>query len=269
MSISKDPRVNLMLEYLGVALVAYTVVKLSLKLVSNLGVFIFNIGGVNIRSYGKWAVVTGCTDGIGKAYVEYFAKRGINVVLISRTLEKLNQQAQELQEQFKIETKVIAADFTQSDSIYPNIKTQLSDLDIGILVNNVGMSYRFVYIYLLFVIGRLILIIVLINSSYPEFFEVFGESDSNINKLINCNIVSCTKMTAICLPGMLKRRKGIIINNASASGRVPTPLLTVYSASKAYMDFFSRALNAEYAQKGIIVQSLCPYFVSTKVKVAI
>lgn len=95
---------------------------------------------------------------------------------------------------------------------------------------------------------------------------MFGESDSNINKLINCNIVSCTKMTAICLPVMLRKRKGIIINNASASGRIPTPMLTVYSASKAYMDFFSRALNTEYADKGIIVQSLNPYFVSTKVQ---
>ena len=95
---------------------------------------------------------------------------------------------------------------------------------------------------------------------------MFGESDSNINKLINCNIVSCTKMTAICLPVMLRKRKGIIINNASASGRIPTPMLTVYSASKAYMDFFSRALNTEYADKGIVVQSLNPYFVSTKVQ---
>lgn len=71
-------------------------------------------------------------------------------------------------------------------------------------------------------------------------------------------------MTAICLPVMLRKKRGIIINNASASGRLPTPLLTVYSASKAYMDFFSRSLSAEYATKGIIVQSLCPYFVSTK-----
>ena len=95
---------------------------------------------------------------------------------------------------------------------------------------------------------------------------MFGESDSNINKLINCNVVSCTKMTAICLPVMLRKRKGIIINNASASGRIPTPMLTVYSATKAYMDFFSRALNTEYANKGITVQSLNPYFVSTKVQ---
>lgn len=82
--------------------------------------------------------------------------------------------------------------------------------------------------------------------------------------MINCNIISCTKMTAICLPGMIQKKKGIIINNSSTSGRIPTPMLTVYSATKAYMDFFSQALNIEYADHGIIVQSLCPYYVSTK-----
>lgn len=246
MSISKDPRMSLALEFLGLALVTYTVVKLSYKALSNIGTFLFGLGGVNLRSFkGRWAVVTGCTDGIGKAYAEQMAKNGINVVLISRTLEKLNEQAKEIAEKYKVETKVIAADFTEANSIYPNIKTQLADLDIGILVNNVGMSY-----------------------TYPEFFDVFGESDSNINKLINCNVVSCTKMTAICLPVMLRKRKGIIINNASASGRIPTPMLTVYSATKAYMDFFSRALNTEYANKGITVQSLNPYFVSTKLSAA-
>jgi 17beta-estradiol 17-dehydrogenase / very-long-chain 3-oxoacyl-CoA reductase len=71
-------------------------------------------------------------------------------------------------------------------------------------------------------------------------------------------------MTAICLPAMLRKKKGIVINNSSGSGRIPTPMLTVYSATKAYMDFFSQALSIEYREKGIIVQSLCPYYVSTK-----
>ena len=75
---------------------------------------------------------------------------------------------------------------------------------------------------------------------HPEFFDVYGQSDKTINDIINCNITSLTKMTAIVLPSMVKKNKGIIINNASGSGRIPTPLLTVYSATKAYFDFFSR-----------------------------
>ena len=75
-----------------------------------------------------------------------------------------------------------------------------------------------------------------------DFFHVYAENRVRFIDLINCNITSLTRMTAIVLPNMIKNNKGIIINNASASGRVPTPFLTVYSASKAYVDFFSRHL---------------------------
>lgn len=228
-------------EYVGIVVVGYAILRAAYRILNNVGTFLLGTGSVNFKSYGAWAVVTGCTDGIGKAYAEQLAKRGVNIVLISRTLAKLEEQAKEIREKYSVETKVIAVDFTEPDSIYPVIKSQLDGLDIGVLVNNVGMSYK-----------------------HPEYFEVFGESNKNINDLIYCNVISLTKMTAIVLPNMVKKRQGIIINNSSASGRLPTPLLTVYSATKAYVDFFSQALNLEYKSKGIIVQSLCPYFVSTK-----
>ena len=53
---------------------------------------------------------------------------------------------------------------------------------------------------------------------------------------------------------MEERQKGVVINVASASGVQPAPLLTVYSATKAYVDFFSQALQIEYRTKGIIIQ---------------
>ncbi|KAL2303436.1 hypothetical protein Nmel_008704 [Mimus melanotis] len=71
-------------------------------------------------------------------------------------------------------------------------------------------------------------------------------------------------MTRLVLPGMLERSKGIILNIASASGMCPTPLLTLYSATKAFVDYFSQGLHAEYKSKGIIVQSVLPYYVATK-----
>ncbi|CAF0739124.1 unnamed protein product [Brachionus calyciflorus] len=239
--IFKDEKCNTFFQYLGLLVFGYTVIKTSLRLFNNIGTFFLGIGSVNLKKYGSWAVVTGCTDGIGKAYAEKLAKLGLNLVLISRTEEKLRNQANELKEKYSIETKIIAADFTEQSSIYSHIKQELNGLDIGVLVNNVGVSY-----------------------SHPEFFDVFGQNEKTVSDMINCNITSVTKMSAIVLPGMVEKRKGVIINNASASGRIPCPLLTVYSASKAYVDFFSRALNQEYKTKGIIVQSLCPYFVSTK-----
>lgn len=82
--------------------------------------------------------------------------------------------------------------------------------------------------------------------------------------MIAVNVLAVTKMTAIVLPKMLERHKGLIINLSSTLGRFPTPLMTTYTASKAYVDFFSRSLMGEYAKEGIQIQSLCPFFVSTK-----
>jgi len=231
------PGISVALQYFGLAVFTFYTLKFLYKILSNL--YVFTLGSVNFKKYGKWAVVTGCTDGIGKAYAEKLAKKGLNVVLISRSIDKLNELSESIKSKYKVDTLVISADFTEENSIYGDIKSKIQGLEVGVLVNNVGMSYN-----------------------HPDFLETLDEK--TINNLIHCNIVSVTKLSAIVLPGMAKRKAGVIINNASASGRTPTPLLTIYSATKAYVDFFSRGLAKEYESKGIIVQSLCPFFVATK-----
>uniref|UniRef100_A0A8I4A5K2 17beta-estradiol 17-dehydrogenase n=1 Tax=Callithrix jacchus TaxID=9483 RepID=A0A8I4A5K2_CALJA len=91
-----------------------------------------------LRSMGQWAVITGAGDGIGKAYAFELAKRGLHVVLISRTLEKLQVIGAEIEQTTGSSVKIIQADFTKDD-IYEDIKEKLTGLEIGVLVNNVGM----------------------------------------------------------------------------------------------------------------------------------
>jgi 17beta-estradiol 17-dehydrogenase / very-long-chain 3-oxoacyl-CoA reductase len=73
-----------------------------------------------------------------------------------------------------------------------------------------------------------------------SYFHKYAENNAPFSDLINCNIKSVTKMTAIVLPNMVKKKKGIIINIGSGAGRLSYPILTTYSASKRYVDFFSR-----------------------------
>nr|XP_033784167.1 testosterone 17-beta-dehydrogenase 3 isoform X3 [Geotrypetes seraphini] len=180
------------------------------------------------RSMGEWAVVTGAGDGIGKAYVLELAKHGLNIVMISRTLEKMQKVASEIEETTGRQVKIIQADFTKDD-IYENIEENIKGLEIGILVNNVGM----------------------LPCLFPRNFLNGPDDDKSV---INCNITSATKMTRIILKQMEQRRKGLILNISSAIGTFPCPLYALYSASKAFLVSFSKALQAEYKSKGIIIQ---------------
>ncbi|XP_013983172.2 very-long-chain 3-oxoacyl-CoA reductase-B [Salmo salar] len=229
------------LFWIGALTAAYFSVCSVYRLLSGFRVWVLGNGRVvSPAKLGKWAVVTGATDGIGKAYAEELARRGFSIVLISRTQEKLDDVAKSIESKYGVETKSIAADFSATD-IYPKIEAGLTGLEVGVLVNNVGMSY-----------------------SYPEFFLKVPNLDSFIDTMVNINITSVCQMTRMVLPGMVERKKGAVLNISSASGMYPCPLLTVYSASKAFVDFFSRGLEAEYKSKGILIQSVLPFFVATK-----
>ncbi|XP_008938676.1 PREDICTED: estradiol 17-beta-dehydrogenase 12, partial [Merops nubicus] len=103
-----------------------------------------------------------------------------------------------------------------------------------------------------------------VSYAYPEYFLDIPDLDKTIENMINVNIMAACKMTRLVLPRMVERSKGVILNISSGAGACPTPLLTLYSATKAFLDNFSQGIHAEYKSKGIIVQSVLPYYVATK-----
>ncbi len=175
--------------------------------------------------------MTGASDGIGKSYCEQLAKKGLNIVLVSRTLLKLEQIAKEIEANYNVETKMIVVDFTKEEGIYEKIEESIEGLEIGILVNNVGMFYQI-----------------------PDFFLNF--SGELYKTMIDCNVVSMINMTRIVLPQMVDRKKGLVINIGSISSVTPSPLLAVYAASKSFVEKFSDDLRSEYKNQGITIQTV-------------
>ncbi|XP_059470608.1 inactive hydroxysteroid dehydrogenase-like protein 1 [Neocloeon triangulifer] len=234
----------LALATVGLVVVATFLLGLILTLLTGLTVFFLGPAlcskSIDLKDkFGTWAVVTGSTDGIGRAYAEELAKRGINLVLVSRSIEKLSAVAAQLGAKYNVLVRIIVADFSKGESIYESIDQQLADIPVGILVNNVGSQY-----------------------SYPMYV---GEvPPDQIWSIININIGATTMMTRIVLRGMKLRGKGAIVNMSSGSECQPLPFMTIYAASKVFVKSFSAALRNEYQDSGITVQHLSPLFINTK-----
>jgi 17beta-estradiol 17-dehydrogenase / very-long-chain 3-oxoacyl-CoA reductase len=164
----------------------------------------------------------------------------MNIVLVSRTLSKLQTVAKEIEEAFNVDTAVIDADFTSGPEIYDKIKRGIAGKEIGVLVNNVGMGL-----------------------DAPDYFLEIPNRENLIQNLINCNIASVPMMCSIIMPQMAQRKKGIVINIASISALLLCPGVSIYSASKAFVNKFTEDLAAEYEHQGIIIQSVLPGPVAT------
>ncbi|XP_007898174.1 testosterone 17-beta-dehydrogenase 3 isoform X2 [Callorhinchus milii] len=205
---------------------------------------------------GEWAVITGASDGIGKEYAHELARRGLNIVLVSRTQEKLTKVADEIEQFTGRQVKIVVVDFTKRD-IYNIIEEHLRGLEIGILINNVGM----------------------LPNPHPSKFLDMLSRDKTIDDLINVNMLSVIKMTQLILPQMKNRdyyswkvirqptnqlllgnqrrvkQKGLILNISSGLTVDAVPLYCLYNSSKIFMERFSNACKAEYGSKGIIIQN--------------
>ena len=165
----------------------------------------------------------------------------MSVVLISRTESKLKDVQKEISEKYSgVEVKYIVCDYSKFDKkAQDKVAKAVKDLEVGVLINNVGVSYR-----------------------YPMFFDEL--SDEEVQNLMTMNIDSTIWMTRMVLPGMLERKKGTIVNISSASAMYTLPLLAEYSGAKSFVERFSRALNAEYNAKGVTCSCQVPFYVATK-----
>lgn len=194
---------------------------------------------IDLKTQGRWAVITGATSGIGKAYAEQLAAKGIDIVLVGRNAAKLEETATEIKQRYNVQVRTIEAELTEGEPSFTKIAKATEDLEVGIVVNNAGASY-----------------------DHPELFTEL--SVENVFTILKVNVIATTGVTKVFLPKMYERRRGVIVNISSILGNIPSPYLSVYGASKAYVRKLSFDLAAEAEPRGVTVQCVCPGIVATK-----
>jgi short-subunit dehydrogenase len=184
------------------------------------------------------AIITGASSGIGKHTALAFAKAGIDVALVSRSLEQLEAIASAARET-EVESQAYQLDLANLETVSEKIAEIANDFgSIDILVNNAGMGYT-----------NLI-------------------SDTSLNdwqRVINLNLTSVFQCVQGILPQMRDRSSGTIINVISIAASNFFPGWGAYSVSKAGLLAFSKTLAAEERANGIRVVSISPGAVNTPI----
>jgi len=189
-----------------------------------------------IERYGPWALVTGASAGIGKEFAVQLADMGLNLVLLARRKQRLEDLAHQLESRNKIQTKTIVADLAQLDFL-PHVVAKTQSMEIGLLVNNAGFG----------VAGRFL--------------------DHELEKelaLLDVNCRAPLMLTHVFGSQMAKRNRGGIIFVSSVSGYIATPFASTYAASKVYELFLTEALGYEFAKEGVDMLALCPGSTATE-----
>jgi len=180
-------------------------------------------------------LITGGSGGIGLALAASFAKRGYNILLVSRSAERLKEAAEKLKNRVPDFNKKI--DFIESDltdiaapqKLFNEVNRRGYNIDI--LVNNAGVG----------------------------LVKKIGETDAKQQAdLLNLNVTSLTQLTSLFLPAMLAKKSGGILNVGSLAGFYPGPYMASYFASKSYVLNFTEALWWECMGTGVNVSILTP-----------
>jgi len=182
--------------------------------------------------FGGAALVTGACSGIGKAFAQALAARGMDLVLVSREDERLAAFARALRVEHGIRTVAVTVDLGRPDAAQAvRAGAQAAGLSIGLLINNAGYAV------------------------YGPFTEQDPQEQAG---MVDVNCRAPLLLARTFAPDMVARRRGGIVFVASTAAYQPTPHLAVYAATKVFDLFLAEALWGELGRHGIDVLGISP-----------
>lgn len=185
-----------------------------------------------------YALVTGASSGIGLSMAHQLADQGYPLILVARRAERLEKLAKEIRDRTKVDVRVIPMDLSEPDAAAQlRAETQRQGLHTEILINNAGYGIQ------------------------GKFIEMDTQKLAAMFRLnMDALVFLCREFT----PAMLERKHGYILNVASASAFLPSPYVSAYAASQAFVGQFSEALRFELSGTGVIVSTLYPGVTKTE-----
>jgi short-subunit dehydrogenase len=186
---------------------------------------------VEKKSEEKFAVVTGASQGLGRAIVSTLATRKINIILVSLPNENISFLATDIATRFGVKTYYYETDLAQTKNVVALTDWLNKHFNINILINNAGVGGT----------------------------KKFMDADVNyINTIMQVNVMATSIITHQLLPNLMKQTESYILNVSSMAAFSPIGYKTVYPASKSFIHSFSRGLSEELKDSNVSVSVVNP-----------
>jgi uncharacterized protein len=189
----------------------------------------------------KYALITGASSGLGKAFAQQCAKRKFNLILIDIPGSATASIAVHLKVKYKVKVQVFEFDLTDTFGMLHHLNLISEKFAVSFIINNAGIGG---------------------TSSITD------TSVERIEQVISLNIKSMAMLTRILIPHLLKQPCGYVLNVSSMAAFPPIAYKNVYPASKAFISSFSLGLRHEISETGVSVSVLYPGAMMTNFSVS-